>query len=83
MHFQHLPELFNHVSSANCFYNSDHFPFQLKSSNMLNLTGITEEQQRVAAFLFWKIFFSCPYDMAVGEHQIRNAIPCWLLALAL
>lgn len=60
MEFQHLPELFDHVASINCFYNSDYFSFQFKNSNMLNLTRIIEMQLGVAAFLFWKIIVDSP-----------------------
>lgn len=79
MEFQHLLELFDHVPSTSCFYNSDHFSSQFKTSNMLNLTRIIEMQLGVAAFLFWKIIVSSPCDMAIGECQIRNPVSrCFL-----
>lgn len=60
-----------HAPSTNNFY-SDHFPFQFKSSDRLNLTRKTEIQ--LATFLFWKIIIQTPYDVALGEHQIRHPV---------
>lgn len=60
-----------HATLTNCFY-SVHFPFQFKSSDMLNLTRITEIQ--LATFLFWKIIIHSRYDVAIEEHQIRHPV---------